>query len=185
VRHDVKGHALLIIDMINALDFPEGGKLLRTALPAARRIAHLRQRLKSRGVPTIFVNDNYGQWRSDFKQVIARCAAPGSLGAPLVELLRPEDDDFFILKPERSGFRDTPLRMLLTELDVARLILTGIALDVCVIATASDADMHGFELHVPADCVASETPGRRTASLKLLRDSLQADTRPSRTITLR
>ncbi|WP_206862249.1 isochorismatase family protein [Lysobacter changpingensis] len=181
----MKGHALLIIDMINALDFPEGEKLLATAKPAARRIASLKQRLKPRGVPVIYVNDNYGQWRSDFKQVVARCAAPDSLGAPLVTLLRPEEDDFFVLKPERSGFRDTPLRMLLGKLDAKTLILTGIALDACVLATASDANMHGFKLHVPSDCVASETPGRRTASLKLLRDSLQVDTRPSRAITLR
>ena len=171
--------------MINALDFPEGEKLLATAKPAARRIAALKQRLKPRGVPVIYVNDNYGQWRSDFKQVVARCAAPDSLGAPLVTLLRPEEDDFFVLKPERSGFRDTPLRMLLGKLDAKTLILTGIALDACVLATASDANMHGFKLHVPSDCVASETPGRRTASLKLLRDSLQVDTRPSRAITLR
>ena len=182
---DVKGHALIVIDMINALDFPEGPKLLRTALPAARRIATLKQRLKARGVPTIYVNDNYGQWRSDFKQVVARCAQPDSLGAPLVKLLRPEDDDYFVLKPERSGFRDTPLCMLLETLDAKTLILAGIALDVCVLATATDADMHGFKLYVPSDCVASETPGRRTASLKLLRDSLQADTRQSRAITLR
>ena len=181
----MKGHALLIIDMINALDFPEGGKLLGSALPAARRIARLKQRLKAQRVPTVYVNDNYGQWRSDFKQVVARCADAGSLGAPLVEVLHPEGGDYFVLKPERSGFRDTPLRMLLEDLGARTLILTGIALDVCVFATATDAAMHGFKLHVPSDCVASETPGRRTASLKLLRDSLQADTRPSRAITLR
>ncbi|HEY0503789.1 MAG TPA: isochorismatase family protein, partial [Lysobacter sp.] len=71
------------------------------------------------------------------------------------------------------------------KLGAKKLILTGVALDVCVFATATDADMHGFELRVPSDCVASETQGRRTASLKLLRDALQADTRPSRSITLR
>src|SRR5688572_21214258 len=171
--------------MINALDFPEGAKLLSSALPAARSIARLKKRLKARGVPVIYVNDNYGQWRSDFKQVVAQCASPDSTGAPLVTLLHPDDDDYFVLKPERSGFRDTPLRMLLGKLDAKTLILTGIALDVCVFATATDADMHGFDLLVPSDCVASETPGRRTASLKLLRDSLQVDTRPSRSITLR
>lgn len=182
---DVKGHALLIIDMINALDFPQGAKLLASARPAAQRIARLKARLKPRGVPTVYVNDNYGQWRSDFQHVVAQCATEASLGAPLVKLLRPEDDDFFVLKPERSGFRDTPLRMLLDQLEARTLILTGIALDVCVLATATDAGMHGYALHVPSDCVASQTPGRKQASLKLLRDSLQVDTRPSRAITLR
>jgi nicotinamidase-related amidase len=181
----VTGHALLIIDMINALDFPEGAKLLRHARPAAQRIARLKARLKPRGVPTIYVNDNYGQWRSDFKQAIERSAAPESLGAPLVQLLHPEDDDYFVLKPARSGFRASPLRMLLDELEAHTLILTGVALDVCVLATATDANRLGYRLFVPSDCVASETPGRRMASLKLLRDSLQVDTRPSRSIVLR
>lgn len=182
---DVNGPALLIIDMINALDFPQGATLLRTARPAAQRIARLKARLKPRGVPAIYVNDNYGQWRSDFQHVIAKCAEEASLGAPLVKLLRPDDDDFFVLKPERSGFRDTPLRMLLDQLGARTLILTGIALDVCVLATATDADMHGYKLHVPSDCVASQTPGRKQASLKLLRDSLQVDTRASGAIKLR
>lgn len=121
----MKGHALLIIDMINALDFPQGAKLLASARPAAQRIARLKARLKPRGVPTVYVNDNYGQWRSDFQHVIAQCATEASLGAPLVKLLRPDDDDFFVLKPERSGFRDTPLRMLLDQLEARTLILTG------------------------------------------------------------
>lgn len=183
--HDVKGHVLLIVDMINALDFPEGAKLLATARPAAKRIAALKDRLKSRRVPVVYVNDNYGQWRSDFKQVIERCSRDGSRGAPLVETLHPDADDYFVLKPERSGFRDTPLRRLLQDLEADTLILTGIALDACVLATAIDANMHGFGLFVPADCVAAETPARKTASLKLLRDSLQADVRQSRSILAR
>lgn len=168
--------------MINALDFPAGEKLLATARPAARRIAQLKARLKPRGVPVVYVNDNYGQWRSDFQHVIQRCAADGSLGAPLVRLLHPEQDDYFVLKPARSGFHDSPLRLLLDELGAQTLILTGIALDVCVLATATDANILGYRLFVPSDCVASETPGRRTAALKLLRDSLQADVRASRSI---
>lgn len=181
----MKRHALLIVDMINALDFPEGGKLLATARPAAKRIAALKDRLKSRRVPVVYVNDNYGQWRSDFRQVIDRCGRDGSRGAPLVETLHPDTDDYFVLKPERSGFRDTPLRRLLQDLEADTLILTGIALDACVLATAIDANMHGFGLFVPADCVAAETPARKAASLKLLRDSLQADVRQSRSILAR
>jgi nicotinamidase-related amidase len=184
-RCPVKGHALLIIDMINALDFPKGAKLLNSARPAAQRIARLKARLARRGVPTVYVNDNYGQWRSDFKHVIARCGAPDSLGAPLVDLLHPRDDDYFVLKPDRSGFRDSPLAKLLDELEAHTLILTGVALDVCVLATATDATMLGYRLFVPSDCVASETPGRRTAALKLLRDTMDVDVRPSRSIGAR
>lgn len=96
--------ALVIVDMVNPLDFPRAGSLLRHALPAARRIARLRARLKPRGVPAIFVNDNFTHWREDFGQLVAICSQPGSRGAPLVEALPPEQDDYNLLKPQHSAF---------------------------------------------------------------------------------
>src|SRR4029453_17310074 len=55
--------ALLLIDVINDLEFPEGDQLLRHALPMARQIAALKRRAKQAGVPVIYVNDNFGRWR--------------------------------------------------------------------------------------------------------------------------
>jgi nicotinamidase-related amidase len=46
---DKAGAALLLIDLINDLRFPEGDQLLRYALPAARRIAELKRRAKAAG----------------------------------------------------------------------------------------------------------------------------------------
>jgi nicotinamidase-related amidase len=53
--------ALLLIDFINDLEFPEGDKLLRQALPAARNTAALKRRANAAGVPVIYVNDNFGR----------------------------------------------------------------------------------------------------------------------------
>lgn len=47
--------ALLLIDVINDLEFPGSNKLLKRALPAAKRIAALKQRARGRGVPVIYV----------------------------------------------------------------------------------------------------------------------------------
>ena len=175
--------ALLIIDMVNALDFDGGRKLLRHALPAAERIAKLRKRAQQVGAPVIYVNDNYGQWRSDFRQVVELCGAADSLGAPLVQALRPRHDDYFVLKPHQSAFHQSPLPLLLEELGVGRLILTGVAADSCVLATAIGAHMHKFELLVPADCVASQTVQRNERALKVMRENLHADVRASARIT--
>jgi len=161
--------ALLIIDMINALDFPEGPQLLRQALPVARRIARLKQRLKDEGAAAIYVNDNFTHWQYEFREVVAICSQEGVTGAPLARLLAPDTDDYTILKPQHSAFHDTPLQALLRHLDIHRVILTGISGDHCVLASAMDGHMRGLEVAVAQDCVASITRVRNRNALALLR----------------
>src|SRR6185437_3704288 len=81
--------ALLLIDVINDLDFPEADQLLRYAVPMARQIAALKERAKQQGIPVIYVNDNFGRWRSDFNAQVEHCLQDNVPGKPLVELLRP------------------------------------------------------------------------------------------------
>ncbi|MFC4729009.1 cysteine hydrolase family protein [Coralloluteibacterium thermophilus] len=176
--------ALVVIDMISDYDFPRGEALARRALPAARAIARLKARLGRQGVPTIYANDNYGRWRSDFRQTI-EAAAASPHGAPIVEMLRPGPEDYFVLKPRHSAFFGSPLDMLLEDLDAKRLILTGVAGDRCVMATAADAHMRRYTVFVPRDCMASETAARQTRALQHLEGALQADIRPSTALTPR
>lgn len=168
--------ALLVIDMVNALDFPQGARLLRHAQPAARRVARLRARLKARGVPTIFVNDNFTHWRDNFRQLVAICSQPGVTGAPLVEALPPEQDDYSILKPQHSAFYNTPLEVLLQQLGVRRVVLTGIATDQCILATALDARMRRLETVVAGDGTAALTPQRHRNALAVMKE-MEVDVR--------
>lgn len=190
-NHDLHGNvpdtaaaALLIIDMINDLEFPGGDRLLRTALPAARRIAGLKRRAGACGIPTIYVNDNYGRWQSDFTAVVDHCLRDGVRGRPLAELLRPAEEDYFVLKPKHSGFYSTTLDVLLDYLKVTTLIITGMAGNVCVLFTANDAFMRDFHLIVPADCVASIEEADNTYALQQMRDLLGADITPSTELDL-
>lgn len=179
------GAALLIIDMINRLDFPGASALLRHALPVAARIAQLKRRLKALGLPVIYVNDNFGQWQSDWQKVFAACVQSDSLGAPLAQRLLPEPDDYFILKPKHSGFYGTTLEVLLENLGVRTLILTGIAGNLCVLFTANDAHMRDFAVCVPHDCVASNTVRENRWALGQLGTALGIDIRSSRALTAR
>lgn len=154
---DRSNWALLLIDVINDFDFPDSEKLLRFALPAARRIAALKRRLKKQRVPAIYVNDNFGRWRSDFRKQVERCLAQGCAGAPIARLLIPSEDDYFVLKPKHSGFFSTSLEVLLAFLGAKKLIITGFAGDICVLFTANDAYMRDYDLIIPPDCIASET----------------------------
>jgi nicotinamidase-related amidase len=176
---DTADVALLLIDVINDLDFEEGEKLLEYALPMAQKIATLKRRAREAGIPTIYVNDNFGKWQSDFNKLLEHCLEEGVCGRPLAELLRPEEDDYFVLKPKHSGFYSTTLDTLLDYLQAKTLILTGIAGNICVLFTANDAYMRDFHLSVPADCIASNTPEENEHALELMEKVLKADIRPS------
>lgn len=176
--------ALLLIDVINDMEFPERAKLLKYAIPAAAKIAALRKRLKASGVPVIYVNDNFGQWQSDFQSQIQRCIAAGCPGRGVAGLLVPDADDYFVLKPKHSGFYSTSLDVLLQFLAVDTLILTGFAADICVLYTANDAYMRDYSLIVPSDCVASETVSGTKGALAHMQTRLKARVLASRSLRL-
>ncbi len=175
--------ALILIDVINDLDFPEGEQLARHALPMARSIAALKRRAKQAGVPAVYVNDNFGRWRSDFHVQVEHCLEQGVRGRPIVELLRPDKDDYFVLKPKHSGFFSTTLDILLDHFQARTVILTGMAANICVLFTANDAYMRDFGLMVPRDCVASNTEDENNYALEQLQKVLKADIRPSEEIS--
>jgi nicotinamidase-related amidase len=190
-QHDLHGNApdtasvaLLLIDVINDLDFAHGKALLKQALPMATKIAALKRRAKRVGIPSIYVNDNFGRWQSDFQHVLRHCLDEDVCGKPLATLLQPDAEDYFVLKPKHSGFYSTTLELLLQALGVHTLMLTGLAGNICVLFTANDAYMRGYRLIIPADCVASQTVRENTSALRLMQTVLKADVRPSTALDL-
>lgn len=190
-NHDLHGNApdtspavLVLVDMINDLEFPGGDELLEVMRPVADRIAALKRRAKEAGIPVIYANDNFGRWRSDFREVVEHALADGVRGEPVVRLLRPDADDYFVLKPKHSAFFATTLDTLLQYLGARHLILAGVAGDVCVLFTANDAYMRDLHLHVPADCVASISPEENERAIRYMERVLQADVAPSDGIDL-
>lgn len=171
--------ALLLIDVINDLEFDSGRELLKHALPMSERLAALKSRCKEAGIPVIYVNDNFGKWQSDFNKILSHCIEEDTCGRPVAERLRPGDDDYFVLKPKHSGFFSTTLDILLDYLQVKTLILTGLTGDICVLFTANDAYMRDFHLVIPEDCVASNDPRENEHALRKMRTLLKAETTPS------
>src|SRR2546421_7891124 len=176
--------ALLLIDVINDLDFPEANQLLRYAQPMARKLLRLKERAKKAGIPVIYVNDNFGRWRSDFRRQVLHCLREKSRGHEIVALLRPDEDDYFVLKPKHSGFFSTTLETLLRYLGSKKLILTGIAGNFCVLFTANHAYMRDYDLMIPSDCTVSNTAVENRQALALMRKFLKADTRSSTKLRL-
>ncbi|HYJ80233.1 MAG TPA: isochorismatase family cysteine hydrolase [Longimicrobiaceae bacterium] len=190
-NHDLHGNApdsspvaVVLVDVINDLEFPGGEALLPHALAAADKIASLRRSAKRLGVPVVYANDNFGRWRSDFREVVEHVRGDGVRGAPLAELLAPGREDYFVLKPKHSAFYATTLDTLLEYLGATRLVLAGFTTDICVQFTAHDAYMRDFELHVPADCVAAETAEQSEEALAYMRRVLDASVEPSTALDL-
>ncbi|WP_406698960.1 isochorismatase family cysteine hydrolase [Singulisphaera sp. Ch08] len=171
--------ALLLIDVINDLEFPGGDQLLRFAEPMAHQIALLKPLVRRAGIPVIYVNDNFGRWRSNFQAYVDHCLNDNVRGRVLAQQLKPDEDDYFVLKPKHSGFFSTTLEILLHYLQVETVILTGVAGNICVLFTANDAYMRDFHLIVPSDCVASNSAHENQHALTEMRTILKADTRPS------
>jgi len=171
---DQSSVALLLIDVINDLEFEGGEALLAQALPMADQLARLKARAAAEQVPAIYVNDNFGRWRSDFKQQVRHCLEDGVRGEPIARKLAPAKDDYFVLKPHNSAFHETALSTLLHYLGVHTLVLTGMACNICVLFTANDAHMRGYEVLVPCECVASEAASDTKHALELMREALGA-----------
>ena len=169
--------ALLLIDVINDLDFDRADELLEQGLPMVKKLAALKREAVQRQIPIVYVNDNFGQWKSDFRHTVEHCCADSSRGREISRALRPEASDYFVLKPKHSGFYATTLDVLLDYLKVDTLIITGIAANICVLFTANDAYMCDYKLFVPMDCVASNTAEETEYSLRQMKTVLKADIR--------
>ena len=177
--------ALLLLDVINDLEW-EGGELLVDHFEAmAPNLAALTERARAAGIPVIYVNDNYGQWRSDMRSLVRHCLNDGVRGQRVVSLLQPAPDDYFVLKPMHSGFFATALELLLQYLGARTLVLTGVAGNICVLFTANDAHMRGFQVVAPADCLASNTPEDNAFALEQMSRVMGADITRSTALDLR
>jgi nicotinamidase-related amidase len=167
--------ALLLVDVINDMNFPGSEELVRQAEPMARRLAVLKARASRAGIPSIYINDNFGKWRSDFRHLVDHCTQDDVPGRNVARTLRPTEDDYFVLKPRHSAFFDTTLDTLLDYLETESIILTGIAGNICVLFSANDAYMRNLKLYVPSDCTVSNTAQENDYALKQMESVLKAD----------
>jgi len=157
--------------MINCFDFDDAEKLRPQARRLVEPILTLRAEMDRLKAPRIYVNDNFGEWHSEKSKLVRRALG---LAADVVAPLAPREEDYFVIKPQFSGFYATSLPLLLPKLGASRLILTGVATDICVLFTAADAHMRDYALWVPEDAVAAERKQRSRASLDIMQAHMGA-----------
>jgi nicotinamidase-related amidase len=145
-------------------------------------LVKVKARARQLRIPVLYVNDNFGDWRSEKEVLMGRCLE--AKGAQFVRPLLPDSEDYFVLKPMHSAFYMTPLEVLLRHLEVETLILTGLTSNSCVTVTAHDANMRGFDIYIPPDCSCARNAEEHSQALAQLKAMAGADIRRSTSLKL-
>jgi nicotinamidase-related amidase len=146
--------ALLLVDVIQRFEH-EDGERLRASF--AERLAGLQaalERARARGIPVVYANDNEGVWDGDAPALVRRAIDRGR-GGDLVAAVQPQPGERFVIKPRYSAFDQTPLELILRELEIERILLAGAATEMCVAQTAIQAREVGFKVTVLAHACAT------------------------------
>ncbi len=165
---------LLLVDVVNHFEFPDGEAILKNALQIAPQLARLKKRTRDSNIPVVYVNDNFGQWRSDAGKLLAHCLRTDCAGKPFVEAIQPDEQDYCVLKPMHSAFFQTPLDLLLRHLGASSIILAGIATNSCILCTAHDANMREFKVTVVSDCCAARSAREHNEAIENIREMADA-----------
>lgn len=168
--------AVLFIDVINDFNFNGGEKLLYHTQNILPQLKKLKRFARENSLPIIYINDHYGLWQADFQKIIKHCTNNHS--REIIQEIKPDDTDYFLIKPQHSAFFQTPLQSLLHELGKTRLMVAGIAGDICILFTAKDAYMYKYDMHIPENCMASEDKNGNDYALYLMRSVMKAKTDP-------
>ncbi|MFF1442121.1 isochorismatase family cysteine hydrolase [Streptomyces sp. NPDC058295] len=164
--------ALIVIDMINTYDHPDADLLLPSARKVVPVAAGLLDRARRAGEPVVYVNDNFGQWRSHHGELLAEALSGPHAG--LVEPLVPDADSLFVVKARHSIFFETPLSYLLRQEGIDRLVLCGQVTEQCVLYSALDAHIRHFDVTVPRDAVAHIHADLADAALVMMERNMGA-----------
>jgi nicotinamidase-related amidase len=174
--------ALVIVDMINHYDHPDAEELARSVQQALPQMVRLIERAAEEGVPTIYVNDNFGAWTSNRDQLVEQ-----ALGGPyraLVEPLAPKPDTLFVVKARHSAFYETPLEYLLHEQEIERIVLTGQVTEQCILYSALDGYIRHFDVAVPSDATAHIHEDLAHAALRMMELNMSAEVATAEEIRL-
>jgi nicotinamidase-related amidase len=165
--------ALVVIDMINTYDHEDAERLRESAEEVVPVIAELLRSARDSGAPVIYVNDNFGEWRSDHRALLEEALA-GDF-ASLIEPLVPDEEAMFVVKARHSIFYETPLEYLLRQEEIEEIVLTGQATEQCILYSALDAHIRQIPVVVPRDAVAHIQEDLAQAALKMMEINMEAE----------
>jgi nicotinamidase-related amidase len=165
--------ALIVVDMLNSYEHEDAEQLTDSVEAVVEPLSELIAKADDGGLELIYVNDNYGDWKSS-QEDLARQAMEGAR-PDLVEPLLPPDSADFVVKARHTIFYMTPLEYLLGQKEIDRLILTGQVTEQCILYSALDAYVRHFDVVVPRDAVAHIHDNLATAALEMMERNMGAE----------
>ncbi len=160
--------AILVVDMLN--DFVTGALKCDRGLAIVPKTAELLQGARRANVPVIFCNDAHLKGIDREFEVWGEHAIAGTKGAEVIPELGLCKKDYVVPKRRYSGFFHTDLDLLLRELGVDTVVLTGLHAHMCVRHTAADAFQLGYHIVVATDATDSFTEEDYLYGIKYLHD---------------
>ncbi|MFF7300526.1 isochorismatase family protein [Streptomyces sp. NPDC008265] len=164
--------ALIVIDMLNSYEHPDAEALVPSVREALPGIGMLLKRAEASQAPVIYVNDNFGRWRSHHGEIL-QGALEGRY-RDLVEPIKPDENALFVVKARHSIFYETPLAYLLGRLEVRHVVLCGQVTEQCVLYSALDAHIRHYEVTVAVDGVAHIDGELAQAALRMMERNMSA-----------
>lgn len=174
--------ALLVLDLINEIAHPKGGyaqegyfnqiskrKVLENT---AKAISQARENK----IPVIYVivgfSENYVECPIN-SPVFNLAKKEGLLklnmwGTQVHKLIKPKEKDIMIVKNRISPFYQTNLNLILGQLNIDTLLLTGVSTEFVIFSTVSDAHDRDYKVIVLEDATAASGKDRHEAAIKLL-----------------
>ena len=166
--------AVLVVDMQKDFCYEDGalfvGDAVRRIIP---NIKALLENARRKGLPLIFTQDWHSPEDDEFA-VWGRHCVEYTRGAELIdELAEVGERAFVVRKTKYTAFFETELEAHLREKGIKKLIIVGVATNICVLHTAIDASLRGFEIIIPEDCVAALSNYEQEYSLYHIKNVLK------------
>jgi nicotinamidase-related amidase len=166
--------ALIIIDMLNTYDHDDADALAASVEDALPNIVALRDEARTDDdTLLVYVNDNHDAWDAGRQELVEQALA--GKRPDLIEPIAPDGPVPFIPKGRHSIFYETALSHLLQIEDVKRVVLAGQVTEQCVLYSALDAYLRGFDVVVPRDAVAHIDSELGEAALRMMAKNMHAD----------
>jgi nicotinamidase-related amidase len=166
-------YALIVVDMLN--DFVTGTLGCERGRAIVPALAELIEAARAHGIPMIYANDSHIKGIDRELELWGDHAIRGTEGAEVIPVLKPEEGDYIVPKRRYSGFYQTDLQMLLSELGVDTLIITGLHTHMCCRHTSADAYYLGLKLVVPRETTNAFTEEDYLSGLRYLKEVYGAE----------
>jgi nicotinamidase-related amidase len=165
--------AVVIADMLNSYDHEDAEPLAESVKEQLPNIVDLRRRAEEADALVVYVNDNHDSWEAGREELIEK-AMQGE-HPELVDPIAPRQPVPFLAKGRHSAFYQTAMDHLLSQADIERIVLAGQVTEQCILYSALDAYIRGYEMVVPPDAAAHIDAELAQAALKMMEANMHAE----------